>query len=199
MLSTSRSRVRALVVVGMAGVVAAIGAVTYNASAAEVAAPAAVGPDARQVPIPAIDPSIKPPAGSRPIGAFLVASGTQNYTCVIGTDGTGTFSGASTPEAQLIGTGGKIHHFAGPSWQSERDKSLVTATKTAALPKTGTIPELLLTVASHSGTGILSKAAYINRLYTSGGAAPTGACAKDAVVKVPYKAVYVFWSAPAAG
>jgi len=189
MLSTSRSRVRALAVVGMAAVVAAIGTVTFQASAAEVAAPAAVGPGARQVSIPGIATAIKPPKGSRPIGAYVVVTGTQTYTCT-----GGIFTGASVPEAKLAGTGGLIHHFKGPSWQSERDGSLVTATKTAENPRTGTIPELLLTVNSHTGTGILSKANYINRLLTSGGTAPTGACTDGTTKAVPYGAVYVFWA-----
>ena len=52
-------------------------------------------------------------------------------------------------------------------------------------------------MASHSGTGILTKADYINRLYTSGGVAPTGSCTAGQVKKVSYKAVYIFWDAPA--
>jgi hypothetical protein len=199
MLNTTRSRVRALAMAGMAVVAGGVAAVTYNASAAEVAAPAAIGADARAVSIPAIAEAIKPPAGSRPIGAYLVADGTQNYTCVLPAGAsTGAYTGASTPEAQLIGTGGRIHHFAGPSWQSLRDGSLVTGTKLAANNRTGAIPELLLQVATHSGSGILSKADYINRLFTSGGVAPTTSCTAGQVVKVPYKAVYVFWAAPAA-
>lgn len=199
MLNTTRSRVRALAVAGMAVVAGGVAAVTYSASAAEVAAPAAVGADAQAVAIPAIPATIKPPAGSRPIGAYLVASGTQNYTCVVAAGATtGAFTGASTPEAQLIGTGGRIHHFAGPSWQSLRDGSLVTGTKLAASDRAGAIPELLLQVATHSGSGVLSKADYINRLYTSGGLAPTGTCTTGQTAKVPYKAVYVFWDAPAA-
>jgi len=201
MLSTKRSRVRALAGVGMAAVVATIGAVTFSASAAETSlvAPAAVGPDARAVSIPGIPDAIKPPKGSRPIGAYIVTTGTQNYTCVVAEGATvGGFTGKSTPEAQLVGTGGRIHHFGGPSWQSLRDNSLVTATKVGESAKTGTIPELLLQVATHSGQGILSKADYISRLYTSGGAAPTTACAAGEVKKVQYKAVYVFWDAPAA-
>jgi hypothetical protein len=189
MLSTSRSRVRALAVVAMAGVVAAVGAVTYQASAAEVAAPAAVGPGARPVAIPGIAAAIKPPAGSRPIGAYLVATGTQTYTCT-----GGAFAGSSVPEAELIGTGGKVHHFKGPSWQSERDGSLVTAGKVAQNDRPGTIPELLLQVNSHTGTGIMSKATYINRLHTSGGTAPAGACTEGSTTAVPYSAIYVFWT-----
>jgi hypothetical protein len=189
MLSTSRSRVRALAVAGMAAVTVAIGAVTYQASAAEVAAPAAYGQDAHRVPIPSIPEAVKPPVGSRPIGAYIVATGTQTYTCA-----GGVFTGASVPEAQLIGTGGRIHHFKGPSWQSERDGSLVTAAKVAQSDRAGSIPELLLQVNSHTGTGILSNATYINRLATSGGAAPAGACTDGSTTAVPYQAVYVFWT-----
>ena len=186
LFSTTRSRVRALSVAGMVAVVAGIGAVTYNASAAEIT-------DARSVAIPAIPGTIKPPPGSRPIGAYIVTKGTQNYTC--GADG--VFPATSVPEAQLIGTGGRIHHFAGPSWQSLRDGSLVTATKLTSSDRTGAIPELLLQVNSHSGKGILSKADYINRLFTSGGLAPAGPCTAGQTASVPYGAVYVFWDDPA--
>jgi hypothetical protein len=186
----------------MAAVVAGIGLVTYNASAAEVApaAPAAVGADARAVSIPLVATAIKPPKGSKPVGAFIVAKGTQNYTCVVPTGATvGAFTGKSTPEAQLIGTGGRIHHFGGPSWRSLRDQSEIIADPASAVanPKTGTIPELLLKVAGHPGAGSLDRVDYINRLYTSGGVAPTSSCVKDEVKAVPYGAVYVFWDAPA--
>lgn len=194
MLSTTRSRVRALSVAGMAAVVAAVGAVTFNANAATTAQ------DTRAVPIPsAIAEGIKPPAGSRPVGAYVVAKGTQNYTCVVAAGATtGAYTGASVPEAQLIGTGGRVHHFGGPSWQSLRDGSLVTATKIAAgPPRTGAVPELLLQVVSHTGTGVLSKADWINRLYTTGGVAPTGSCTAGQTVQVRYGAVYVFWDDPA--
>ncbi|MFI2711287.1 DUF3455 domain-containing protein [Micromonospora sp. NPDC018662] len=189
MLSTTRSRARALSAVGVAGVLAATGASTRPASAAEAPAPAAVG--AHRLHVPRIAPAIRPPAGSRPVGAYVVTSGTQTYTCA-----GGVFTGASVPEAELIGTGGRVHHFKGPSWQSERDGSLITAKKTAESPRPGTIPELLLTVDSHAGAGILDHVAYVNRLLTSGGVAPSGACAYGTTAAVPYGAVYVFWSAP---
>ena len=67
----------------------------------------------------------------------------------------------------------------------------------ASSPRAGAVPELLLQVATHSGKGVLSKADYINRLHTSGGVAPTGACGGGETVQVPYGAVYVFWDAPA--
>ena len=186
-LSTTRSRVRALSVAGMAAVVAAVGAVSYNADAATTAQ------DTRAVSIPTIADIIQLPAGSRPVGAYVVTKGTQNYTCAAD----GTYSAPSTPEAQLIGTGGRVHHFSGPSWQSLRDGSLVTAAKKQSNPRTGAIPELLLQVTSHTGSGVLSKADWINRLYTSGGVAPTGTCTAGQTVQVPYGAVYVFWDDPA--
>src|SRR5690349_19057510 len=192
MLNTKRSRVRAAAGVGMAAVVATVGAVTYNASAAEQAAvaPAAVGPDARAVSIPGIPAAIRPPKGAKPTGAYIVASGTQTYTCT-----GGVFTGASVPEAQLIGTGGRVHHFGGPSWQSTRDNSLVKAKKVAESPRTGTIPELLLEVTEKSGSGILGTSTHISRLLTSGGTAPAGACTDGTTKAVKYGAVYVFWKA----
>ena len=193
MLKTTKSRRRAVAVAGMAAVMAAVGAVSYQASAAEVAAPAARGGGAQAAGIPVIPEAIKPPAGSRPIGVYAVQTGTQNYTC----PAAGVY-GASVPEAQLIGSGGRIHHFGGPSWQSERDGSLVTAAKVSSSPRDGAVPELLLKVSTHTGSGILDKADYINRLYTSGGVAPAGACTPGATADVAYKAVYVFWDAPAA-
>jgi hypothetical protein len=193
MIRSTRLRRRAIAATGMAAVIAAIGAVSYQASAAEVAAPARAS-DTRAVTIPFIPLPIKPPAGSRPLGAYLVQSGTQNYTC----GATGAY-GTSVPEAQLIGTGGRIHHFGGPSWQSERDGSLVTAAKSAEAPSApaGSIAQLLLKVNSHTGHGIMDRADYINRLFTSGGVAPAGACTPGATASVPYRAVYVFWDAPA--
>ncbi|WP_378033267.1 DUF3455 domain-containing protein [Actinoplanes sp. GCM10030250] len=173
----------------MAAVTVSVAAVTYQASAAEVAAPAAVGPESRAVAIPGIPAAIKPPNGSKPIGAYVVTSGTQTYTCT-----GGVYTGASVPEAQLSGTGGRLHHFAGPSWQSKRDGSLVTAAKVAESPRAGTIAELLLQVKTSTGKGVLSRATYISRLLTSGGTAPGGACTDGSTTAVPYGAVYVFWT-----
>src|SRR6185312_14668510 len=76
MISMSRSRVRALALVGTAGVVAALGLVASPASAAEVAEGATLGADARRIDVPRIASAIRPPAGSRPVGAYVVARGT---------------------------------------------------------------------------------------------------------------------------
>ncbi|MGA5304131.1 DUF3455 domain-containing protein [Nucisporomicrobium flavum] len=178
-----RSPLRTAILAGTAVAVAgAITTVTLNASAAEQTRPFP-HPSASTTPSP-----IDPPPGLHKIGSYRVVTGTQTYTCT-----NGVFPTASVPEAKLAGPRGWIHHFKGPSWQSEKDGSLVTAAKVADKPRTGTIPELLLQVNSHSGNGILSKAAYIQRLYTSGGVAPAGSCTDGETATVPYSALYVFW------
>lgn len=189
---TTRSRISAV------AVAAALGAAT-------IATPALAGvhndgpAGARPVAVPLIPKDIRPPAGSKLVGAYIVTSGTQTYTCVVPAGATtGAFTGSSTPEAQLIGTGGRIHHFGGPSWQSLRDGSLVTASRVASSTVDGAIPELLLKVETHSGKGVLSRADLINRLRTSGGVAPAGSCAAGEKASVPYGSIYVFWDAPAA-
>jgi len=135
--------------------------------------------------------ALTPPAGLHSIGTYHVVSGTQTYTCA-----NGSFAGASVPEATLSGPAGQVHHFAGPSWQSVSDQSLITATRTAGVNVAGSIPELLLTVNSHSGPtdGLLAQVQNVQRLNTSGGAAPTTACTDGDTTAVPYTADYVFWA-----
>ncbi len=191
MVKVSRTRVRVIAGVAMAAVTAAVGGVTFQASAAEVDRPG--------IPVPPIPELIKPPAGSTVVGTFRVTTGVQTYTCVVPADGgPGAYPKSSVPEARLAGAGGTIHHFAGPSWQSNRDGSLVTAAVEKRSERTGTIPELLLKVTSHQGSGLLDRADYISRLSTSGGVAPTEPCAAGETVSVRYGAIYVFWDAPAA-
>ncbi|MEV7625741.1 DUF3455 domain-containing protein [Actinoplanes sp. NPDC089786] len=168
---SKRRNIRAVSIIGAAAVAVAASAVTLSASAAT---------------------PIDPPAGSTKVGEWAVATGIQTYTCA-----NGTFVGtASVPEALLVDAAQQspLHHFAGPSWQSNVDGSTVTATKTAESPKAGTIPELLLTVNSHSGPdGILTPVKYIQRLNTSGGAAPTRPCTTGDRESVPYGATYVMF------
>jgi hypothetical protein len=191
---TTRSRI------GAVAVAAAIGAATIATPALAGAHNDGLSASARPVAVPLIPKDIRPPAGSKLVGAYIVTSGTQTYTCVVAAGATtGVFTGGpSVPEAQLIGTGGRIHHFGGPSWQSLRDGSLVTASRAASSTVDGAIPELLLKVETHSGKGVLSRADFINRLRTSGGVAPTGSCAAGEKASVPYGSIYVFWDAPAA-
>ena len=193
-----KRRGTAFIVGGMAAATLSVGAVAYSTFDSPSATPNTAGlmaaetrpngPDRPTTGVPAV---LTPPNGLHQVGTFAVVSGTQTYTCA-----NGSFAGASVPEAQLAGPRGRIHHFGGPSWQSVTDKSLVTATKTAESAVAGSIPQLLLTVNSHSGTtrGLLSRVQNIQRLNTSGGAAPTTACTTGEKVSVPYRANYVLWA-----
>jgi hypothetical protein len=183
-MSRKRTRLRVVSIAGAAAVVAALGAVTFNASAAEQAQ---AGAEFTRGGIPS---NIRPPAGSKFAGSAKVTSGTQTYTCT-----GGVFTGASVPEAQLAGQIGRIHHYKGPTWEHTRDGSLITAAKIQESPVTGAIPQLLLEVNSHSGrTGSLTKVKFIQRLFTSGGTAPAGACTDGQTKAVRYGATYVFWA-----
>jgi hypothetical protein len=189
-MSGKRTRLRVVSIAGAAAVVAALGAVTFNASAAEnpeAAAQAAAGAEFTRGRVPV---AVRPPAGSRYVGSAVVTTGTQTYTCT-----GGVFTGASVPEAQLAGRIGRLHHYKGPSWEHTRDGSIITAAKAGESTVPGAIPQLLLQVNGHTGkTGVLTKVNYIQRLNTSGGTAPAGACTDGQTKAVKYGATYVFWA-----
>ncbi len=138
--------------------------------------------------------AIQPPAGSVKVAMFRVLLGAQVYKCTAGA------WGFKEPTALLVRDDGRsaIHHFAGPSWKSLRDGSLVTASRVDGSPVEGSIPELLLKVETHAGspTGELAKVDFIQRLNTSGGLSPTGKCKDGDERAVPYGADYVFFDAP---
>jgi hypothetical protein len=126
------------------------------------------------------------------------AKGDQIYSCKA--DG-GQFSWMlKAPEARLFEKSGKPFgkHFAGPSWEAN-DGSRVTGkpVANAPSPNSESIPWLLLTVASHSGEGVLAHVTSIQRINTMGGMPHESAC--DAAHagqedRVPYSADYVFFA-----
>ena len=93
-----------------------------------------------------------------------------------------------------------------PTWQSSQDSSAVwggrvgsiTAGSDASCPNTGAIPCLLLrAVATRRGqndSGLLTKTTYIQRLNTTGGAAPAASCRIGDQALVPYQADYSFFA-----
>ena len=102
------------------------------------------------------------------------------------------------PEATLFNNAGNafIHHFGGPSWETDNG-SLVVGALVDAEPSANpnSIAQLLLSGASHSGNGLLSRVTFIQRLDTSGGVAPaTLPTALGQEVQVPYTATYVFFN-----
>ena len=147
-------------------------------------------------PLPAGAPT--PGAGFRIASVYTVTNGTQTYTCAADLTGTGAWGATSVPEARLAryGLPGRIHHYAGPRWTSERDGSTVLGSVRTKAPQTGTIAWLLVDVIAHENSAPgreLDRVTNISRINTSGGVAPAGACTVGATVAVPYHADYVFW------
>lgn len=171
---------------------------------------------------PAVPSTLQVPTGFKP---FLVghAVGTQNYVCLPSTTAASGYAWTLfTPEATLFDDDGKqltTHYFSPnpiepnsfrPTWLHSRDSSTVWM-KLGALPSfdsnyvaPGAIPWLLLQVAGkadgpEAGDDALSGTAYIHRVNTVGGVAPSTGCASLSDVGqaryVPYLADYYFYSA----
>ncbi len=130
----------------------------------------------------------------------LLGKGVQIYTC---TTGTGSFAWRLTaPDAALTDSSGANigHHFAGPTWQAKDGSSVIGKLLVASpAPHIGNIAWLVLSAASHTGSGIFSNVAYITRSLTQGGVAPAAGC--DAAhagttVRIGYQAIYTFFPAP---
>jgi hypothetical protein len=106
--------------------------------------------------------------------------------------------GTSTPEALLYDADGNLvgHHYAGPTWESNSG-SLVKGTRLQGVAvNTNDIPWLLLKGRDQAGKGIFTSVTYIQRLYTSGGVAPSTPGSFDGQeARVPYTAQYFFYRA----
>lgn len=158
-----------------------------------ILATVATGAFAQQPPASA---SIDPPAGEKLL-LELHADGVQIYTCTL--DKTTLNWKFQGPEAKLANSDGSDAgtHYAGPTWKladGSEVKGSMTGNKPA--PDAGSIPWLLLKVASHAGTGKLQNADYITRTDTKGGVAPTTGCDtthQNEQARVPYSATYRFY------
>jgi hypothetical protein len=166
--------------------------------------------------VPPVPPGLEAPAGNKAyLKAFAV--GTQNYICL---PAGWTFLG---PQATLFLRFPWFHgeirqqiatHFLSPNpdeggtaratWQSSLDTSAVWARAIASSTDPqyvapGAIPWLLLKVEGAeqgpNGGSLLSQTTFIQRVNTSGGIAPTGACTVGATAFVPYTTDYVFYKA----
>jgi hypothetical protein len=144
--------------------------------------------------------SLAPPAGMK---RLLEASavGVQIYRCGPPKNAQSTAAPVwnfEAPRATLTDQrGGAIgRHYAGPTWEAT-DGSKITG-KTAAhadAKEPGAIAWLLLTAESAGTPGRFDKVRAVQRLFTSGGSAPSGACNQvGEALEVPYRAMYVFWA-----
>jgi len=144
--------------------------------------------------------SLAPPAGLKR-AMELKATGVQIYHC-------GRPKGADAasapvwvfdaPRATLVDANGQpaARHYAGPTWEAA-DGSRITGKVAAHVdaPEAGAIAWLLLKAESAGVAGRFDPVRSVQRLFTSGGAAPTGACAREGeALEVPYRALYVFWA-----
>jgi hypothetical protein len=140
--------------------------------------------------------------------------GVQIYTCTdtAGSGGAGGGGGAGgaggaefqwvfkEPKADLFDEAqAKIGiHYVGPTWESTDGSKVVgMVLAKASAPSASDIAWLLLQAKSTSGTGVLSKVAYIQRLDTQGGVAPADGCDAAAVgqtTEINYEANYYFYA-----
>ncbi len=188
-------RTRTLTITAAAGTVAAAVALAVGPtgmSFAETPAtpPAADGLLARG----AVPATLVPPPGNVLTSVFK-ARGVQVYGCTNGA------WALLEPAASLTGITlnptrrATAIHFRGPSWQSDSDGTLVEGTSPVSAPSTtpNSIPQLLVTAKLSRGTGVFGGVTFIQRLNTSGGVAPAGACAAGDITSVPYRADYRFF------
>jgi hypothetical protein len=163
-------------------------------------ATAAAQPAAETAPGDPIDPRTYAPESKLFLSVY--ATGVQKYTC----QATGAWL-FTDPEAVLYkaaGDGKPIGtHFLNfatgrPVWQLKDGSSVEAARKAAAPGGTGNIPWLLLQAAvGNAGADgdRLASTTWVQRLNTSGGIAPAGACDPGDTTAVPYTTDYLFWRA----
>lgn len=157
---------------------------------------------------PTVDAVLMPDGGAGSVELHAAASGTQDYQCLVATDGGTAYGWVFTgPEADLHDCHGAVmgKHFAAggdagaPEWMTTADSSFVIGKKIASeTPDGGTsaVPWLLLQAVDHGGTGLLSKVTYVQRVNTAGGITPTVSCSSTnsgASQKVTYTADYYFF------
>jgi len=150
---------------------------------------------------PEVPANLKVPAGNKLVFQAF-AKGVQIYRCTQDPADTNRFAWVFVaPDADLYAhadfSGPVGRHYAGPTWEST-DGSKVVGIKLqqADSPDPGAIPWLLLRSASGSGSGVLGKVTFIQRVHTSGGKAPAtiaDKAHKGQEARVAYTAEYFFY------
>ena len=123
------------------------------------------------------------------------ASGVQIYKW---TGATWTFVAPSATLYADAGESGVVGiHYAGPTWESVSGSKVVGSVAERCTPDATAIPWLKLQAVSSDGPGIFASVAFIQRVNTVGGTAPStpGASVGD-IANVPYTAEYFFYRAP---
>ena len=129
----------------------------------------------------------------------LQATGVQIYECRARKDDSAQFEWAfKAPQADLFDASGQLvgRHYGGPTWESPDGSKVVGEVKAKDTSlSSGSIPWLLLGAKATAGKGLFSPVKSIQRLNTTGGAAPASASQAQAgqEVRVPYTATYAFY------
>jgi hypothetical protein len=155
---------------------------------------------AQQSARPDVPEKLSPPATEKLI-LQTHATGDQIYVCKPGPDPDQKLAWIlKAPDAQLFDAQNKAiaKHYAGPTWK-HTDGSEVVGKVAARVdsPDANSIPWLLLTAVSHSGSGVLSTVTSIQRLHTNGGQPPQSGCDeahRNAEAKSAYSANYYFYA-----
>lgn len=148
---------------------------------------------------PPLSAALAPKAGETLL-MTVAARGVQIYECRA-SGSVGAEWAFVAPEAELLDATNRVigSHGAGPFWQA-RDGSRVTGTvkRRVDAPAAGAIPWLLLATRASGPEGRFSRVSSIQRVNTSGGAAPAEGCRPDAIgttARVPYAADYHLYAA----
>ena len=153
-----------------------------------VLATAALTPPAlASPPAPDVPGDIAVAEGNKPY-MELHAEGVQIYSC------NGQAWTLLAPRADLYDDSGRHvgTHSAGPTWQL-KDGSATAATRVAGINVDPSAIDWLLLDATPTADGRLGETTFIQRINTTGGRAPAGACEAGSRTEIPYTADYVFW------
>jgi hypothetical protein len=165
--------------------------------------PAPGAPGTADLVAPTAPAELAVPEGNK-LTFVAAAKGVQIYECAADAAGAPAWK-LHAPRAELLDAAGAPigRHYGGvdkglppgPYWEA-KDGSRVHGAKPASVPNAGSIPLLRLEAADTSGTGVLAKVAFIQRLETTGGVAPEGTCEAGKQTEVEYTAKYYFYAKP---
>jgi hypothetical protein len=140
------------------------------------------------------------PGAHESLAMIVPARGVQIYECRANKDGAYGWAFVA-PEAELFDPGGYVaigKHYGGPHWEAaDGSKVIGKLRERADAPVSNAIPWLLLDTKSVGPDGSFSKISSIQRVNTSGGAAPKDGCSQATAGKparIPYTADYHFFS-----
>jgi hypothetical protein len=167
--------------------------------AASLAACAGMGSMSKPYDQAMLPAAVQVPAGHK-VAMETVGTGDITYECRAKAGGghEWVFVG---PDAKLWDRGGKQvgTYYGPPATWANLDGSKLTATQVAVAPAgDGNIPYQLVKANSAMGNGMMNGTAYIQRVATKGGVAPSAACGganMGARQVVKYQADYIFYRA----